>query len=170
MSLRRLPLVLLLAVALLAASACSSDDDDGAAAGADEPSIAAGDEPTAEEAGESAASSEDDAENPWVLGYEVDGPAGTTAVVVASVVAADQDQPPVSATWSITDRPRWQLFSNWVESGELEIEVTEGGPATVTAIRARYIDVDDPFAGLEVDEELGSVEVTAGAPATLDLP
>lgn len=170
MSIRRAPMALLAALALLVAAGCSSDDDGpDAAAEVAEPSSGGG-ESTATEAGSAEPAADEDPENPWVLGYEVDGPAGTTAVIVANLVAAGDEQPPLSATWSITDRPRWQLFTNWVESGELELEVTEGGPATVTAIRARYVDVDDPFAGIEVDERLGSIEVSAGTPATLALP
>ncbi len=169
MSIRRAPMALLAALALLVAAGCSSDDDgpDAAPEATEQPS--GGGEGSSGEAAQASAD-DDDPSNPSVLGYEVDGPAGTTVVVVSNLVAIDQEQPPVSATWSITERPRWQLFTDWVESGELEIEVTEGGPATVTAIRAHYIDVDDPFGGIEVDERLGSVEVSAGTPATLAIP
>lgn len=173
MSLRR-ALPRLLAAVLLAAvvTACSSDDDGGdGAAAVDDGAAATADAGSSDEGGEDAAPDDDGGgDNPSVLGYEVDGPAGTTVVVVSNLVADGQEQPPLTATWSITDRPRSQLYSPFVDSGELELEVTEGGPATVTAIRGRYVDVEDPSAGIELEERLGQVEVAGGSTATLALP
>lgn len=167
---RRLLLLLLSALAVLGLAACSSDDGDDADAATDPATEAAGsgsggssDEGTSEAAG-------DDAENPTVFGYDVDGPSGTTVVVVSTLVAQGQEQPPMSATWSITDRARWQLYSNWIESGEVEFEVTEGGPATVRIIRGRAVDPNDPFAGIEVLEEVASIEVAPGATDTISFP
>ncbi|QGG94426.1 hypothetical protein [Actinomarinicola tropica] len=167
---RRLLLLLLSALAVAGLAACSSDDGDDADAATDPAAETAGpesggssDEGTQEAAG-------DDAENPAVFGYEVDGPAGTTAVVVSTLVAQGEEQQPLSATWSITDRPRWQLYSNWIESGGVEIEVTEGGPATVRIIRARYVDPDDPFAGIDELEEIGTIEVAPGSTETISFP
>ncbi|MBX3314190.1 MAG: hypothetical protein KF906_07700 [Actinobacteria bacterium] len=109
-------------------------------------------------------------EDPVVFGYEVDGPEGTTVVVVSNLVAQGEEQPPTTATWNIADRPRSQLYTNWVESGEIEVEVTEGGPATVRIIRARYVDPDDPFAGIEEMEELDTFEVRPGATDSISFP
>lgn len=172
MSLRRALPRLLAAVLLVAVvTACSSDDDGGdGAAAVDDGAAATADAGSSDEGGEDAAPDDDGGDNPSVLGYEVDGPAGTTVVVVSNLVADGQEQPPLTATWSITDRPRSQLYSPFVDSGELELEVTEGGPATVTAIRGRYVDVEDPSAGIELEERLGQVEVAGGSTATLALP
>lgn len=160
-----LRLMLVPAVILLGFTSCSSSDGtttDGEA----NTSIVETDTPS--EGG--AEMTGDDAENPAVFGYEVDGPEGTTAVVVSTLVAQGEEQPPTTATWSITDEPRSQLYTNWVESGELEVEVTEGGPATIRIIQARYVDPDDPFAGIEELDELSTIEVDPGATETIGFP
>ena len=162
---RRHLLVLISAVIVIGLTACSSDDG----AGDGDPATAAQAQDDSSGDGGAEATG-DDAENPAVLGYEVDGPEGTTAVVVSSLVAQGEEQPPMTATWSITDRPRSQLYTNWVESGELEVEVTEGGPATVRIIRARYVDPNDPFAGIEELEELDTFEVAPGATGSISFP
>lgn len=161
------------AVLLLAMAACSSDGDDTASPDVADQSTDGADSGVVADSdagGDGGESVEDDANNPVVFGYEVDGPSGTTVVVVATVVADDAEQSPMSATWSITDRPREQVFTPFVDGGELDLEVTEGGPATVTVIRARYIDPDDPFAGLDVVERLGSVEVASGSTESISFP
>ena len=163
---RRILLSLLTVLALSTLAACSSGDSDAASAGdggADETPVE-----TSAEAGE--ARSGDNADNPVVFGYEVDGPAGTTAVVVSTLVAQGQEQPPFTATWSITDRPRWALYTNWIESGEIDVEVTEGGPAVVRVIRARYVDPDDPFAGIDEVDEVGTFEVASSSTGSITFP
>src|SRR5690606_24941428 len=85
---RRILLSLLSILALVGVASCSSGDGDAASAGDGRP-----DETPVEtraEAGEDRAG--DDADNPVVFGYEVDGPAGTTAVVVSTLVAQGQDR------------------------------------------------------------------------------
>lgn len=151
------------ALVLIALAACSANDGGNADAGSAS-SVGRATEPA-----EMGAVDVDDAENPVVFGYEVHGPAGTTAVLVSTVVTQAGEQQ-LTATWSITDRPRWQLYTNWVESGEIEIEVTEGGPATVRIIRARPVDPDDPFAGIEEHEEVATVEVASGATGKVGFP
>jgi hypothetical protein len=162
------------AVLLVAVAACSSDGDDASSSNdlADQSTDVAdsGVSSDSEAGGDGGQSVEDDASNPVVFGYEVDGPSGTTVVVVSTVVADDVEQSPISATWSITDRPREQIFTPFIDAGELELEVTEGGPATVTVIRARYVDPEDPFAGIDVVERLDSVEVAAGATEVIAFP
>ena len=163
---RRILLSLLSILALVGVASCSSGDGDAASAGDGRP-----DETPVEtraEAGEDRAG--DDADNPVVFGYEVDGPAGTTAVVVSTLVAQGQEQPPFTATWSITDRPRWALYINWIESGEIEVEVTEGGPAVVRVIRARYVDPDDPSAGIDEIEEVDTFEVGSSSTGSIEFP
>jgi hypothetical protein len=153
-------------IALTAVTACSSDGDD-----ATPSDTAPAEQDASSTEADSAVSAEaDDSNNPVVFGYEVDGPSGTTVVVVSTVVADEVEQSPISATWSITDRPREQIFTPFVDAGELELEVTEGGPATVTVIRARYVDPEDPFAGIDVVERLDSVEVAAGATEVIAFP
>jgi len=163
---RRILLSLLTVLALSTLAACSSGDSDAPSAGDGRAAETPGE--TSAEAGEDR--SGDDADNPVVFGYEVDGPAGTTAVVVSTLVAQGQEQPPFTATWSITDRPRWALYTNWIESGEIEVEVTEGGPAVVRVIRARYVDPDDPFAGIDEVEEVGTFEVASSSTGSITFP
>src|SRR5690606_23760833 len=163
---RRILLSLLTVLALATLAACSSGDSDAASARdgrADETPV----ETSAEAGGDR---SGDDADNPVVFGDEVGGPAGTTAVVVAPLVAQGRAQPPFTATWSITDRPRWALYTNWIESGEIEVEVTEGGPAVVRVIRARYVDPDDPFAGIDEIEEVDTFEVGSSSAGSIEFP
>lgn len=155
------PVLLLLfsALAMVGPAACASDDGDATAPRDGE----RGEVADVETPATGSVETEEDVDNPTVYGYEVDGPVGTTVVIESTLVAQGQEQPPFTATWSITDRPRWALYTNWVESGEVAIEVTEGGPATVRIIRARYVDPDDPSAGIDEIEEVGTLDVDASS-------
>jgi hypothetical protein len=112
----------------------------------------------------------DDPNNPWVLGYEVRGPEGSVVDIEVLAVAQGQEQQPFSQRPTLRGEPVSALFTNWVESATLEITVAEGGPVTVEGIRARYLDPDQPFDGIEVSEVHGSVEVAGGATVTLQVP
>lgn len=160
------PVLLFLISVVLGLAACSSDEGDVA-----RPSNGETGEISGEESPETGADEvEEDGDNPIVFGYEINGPAGTTVVIESTLVAQGQAQEPFTATWSITDRPRWALYTNWIESGEVAIEVTEGGPATVRIIRARYLDPDNPNAGLDEVEEVGTLDVDASSTDLISFP
>lgn len=115
----------------------------------------------------------DDPERPWTLGYEVAAPDGTIVVIDAALQLLRPEDGPqqVSATWSITDRTRGHVFGIGVLSADLTVTVTEGGPATVTAVWARRSAPGESTGeDLDVDERLGSVEVNRGKSAELSLP
>jgi hypothetical protein len=163
----RLTALFAAAALVLAASACGSDSDNAADAdpvgAATVPAVP--DAPT--DTGDGAVET---SENPIVLGFEVSGPEGTVIEIttVAAVVGGESQES--EQTMQLVGEPKWQMFTNWVESAELTLEVTEGGPATIKGFRGNYRDVDDPFVGYVVAEELGTAELPAGEITTFDLP
>lgn len=105
-----------------------------------------------------------------VLGYKVTAEPGTVLEVVLVAVADGVEQPPLTQTPTVGDEPWQQLFSGFVDSAELTVEVTKGDAATFEVIRGHSADPEDPFAGIEVVETLDTVEVIAGTLATVTAP
>lgn len=173
----RLSRALVATVALLALSVagCSDDGGDDEATSTSSPATnasagaGAGDGGTG--TGDGTGSESESTENPTTFGYRVDGEPGTT-VLVETLAETEAEGGPqeLSQTWSITDEPRWMLYTNWVTGGEISLELTEGDAATVEILRGHAVDPDNPFAGLEVVEVLQTVEVTAGEPVTVTFP
>lgn len=166
-------LVATVAVLALSVAGCSDDGGDDEATStlspATNPNAGAGAGDTGSSEGTEPGSESSD--NPTTFGYRVDGEPGTT-VLVESLVETEAEGGPqeLSQTWSITDEPRWMLYTNWVTGGEISLELTEGDAATVEVLRGHAVDPDNPFAGLEVVEVLQTVELTAGEPVTVTFP
>jgi hypothetical protein len=110
------------------------------------------------------------ADNPIVLGYEISGPAGTVVEANTVAVVDGVDQNDFDQTWQLTDGPKGQMFTVFVDEVVLTLEVTEGGPATIVGFRGNSVDPDDPFLGYVMAEELGSAELPTGEITTFNLP
>ena len=162
-----------LIVLVLAAVLAGCGDDDLAGPTANAPADTAPAD-TASAAGDGEATSDDeDPSNPWVLGYRVAGEPGTVVLVTVGAFADGAPQPAFEQTITVPDDGETvsALFTVFVDSVDLELVVTDGGPATVQGIEGRLVDPEDPFGDIEVREELSSVEVAAGdEPVTLSLP
>lgn len=166
------PLIAVVAVLVSFGVAGCSDDDGTTTSDPTSTTVAAtggGGGGAGTDSGEGSGGGSESSENPTTFGYQVDGEPGTTVLVetVAETEAGPQD---LSQTWSITDEPRWMLYSDWVTGGEITLELTEGDAATVEVIRGHAVDPEDPFAGIEVVEVLETVEVSAGTPVTVTFP
>jgi hypothetical protein len=109
-------------------------------------------------------------DNPIVLGFEVSGPEGTVIEVSSVFDVGGADQQEMDQTITLRGEPVWQLFTPFVDAAVLTLEVTEGGPATIDGFRGNSVDVEDPFAGYVLAEELGSAELPAGEITTFNLP
>ena len=57
------------------------------------------------------------------------------------------------------------LFTVFVDSAEMTVEITEGDAATIQAIRGRSVDPENPIGAIEVTETIDTVEATAGTSA-----
>lgn len=171
---RRSPLshTLVAAAAVLALSVAGCSDDDGEATPDTTPSTAPeGSSGGAADtgSGDGSSSESESSDNPTTFGYRVDGEPGTT-VLVETLAETEAGPQELTQTWSITDRPRWMLYSDWVTGGEISLELTEGDAATVEILRGHAVDPDNPSAGIEVVETLDTVEVAAGEPTTVTFP
>jgi hypothetical protein len=165
----RLTVLLAAAVLALGVSACGSDSDASTDAQADaEPAATVPVESDAPAGNNEGAVETDD--NPLVLGYEVSGPAGTIVEITSVVDVGGGETQEMETTMELADEPEWQMFTNWVQGVELTLDVTEGGPATITGFRGNYVNVDNPFDGYVIAEDLGSAELPSGAVTTFGLP
>lgn len=151
-------LATLAALALLLAGC--GDDDDGAVASADDV-VADGADGAAEadpaEADVDGEAAVDDA----ALGWQLTGEPGTVVSLVTVAVADGVDQVEMDQEFTLKEEPTQMLFTGFIDRAEVSLAVTAGGPVTAEAIRGRAVDPEDPFAGIEVLEVLGSVEVPA---------
>lgn len=155
------------AALVLAGSACGSDSD-----GATDSDPA--DASTSPVEGEAPATRDDGAtetsDNPIVLGFEISGPEGTVVEISAVFDVVGGDQQEMDQTITLRDEPSWQLYTPFIERAALTLEVTEGGPATIDGFRGNSADVENPFAGYVVAEQLGTAELLSGEITTFDLP
>jgi hypothetical protein len=160
----RLLAVLLATGLALGGAACGGDD------GSSTPA-----EPTATET--TGASSEDDASSESAtapedsdLGWRISGEPGSVVEVTSLTRYAGQDQQPLDQTFTLTDEPRLLLFTVFIESAEVEVVVTEGGPVLVEGFWGHLADPDNPFGEIVVDEVLASAEASVDSPATIAIP
>ena len=161
-----------LAVVALVVAGCSDDGDDAtsdtsttaapAGSGAD-------DTGSNGDSGNGSADKSESAENPTTFGYRVTGEQGTS-VTLDTVAETEAGQEETSQTVTITDEPRWMLYTNWVTGGEITLELVEGDAATVEVLRGHPADPENPFAGIEVVEVLETVELTSDGPVTVTFP
>lgn len=158
-------LAAMLVVAALGLAGCGDDDGGEAAADASATTAPTGSGSRGTGSGDGTASSEDRT----TFGYRIDGAPGTT-VEVETVAETEAGPSDMSQSWTVTNEPRWSLYTNWVTGGEITFELTEGEAATVEIIRGHTVEPDNPFAELEVVEVIETVEVSADAPVTVTLP
>ncbi len=105
-----------------------------------------------------------------VLGYQVTAEPGTVLEIETVAVADGIAQSPLPQTLTIRDEPAPMLFTVFVDSATIDVEITDGDSATFEVIRGHMVDPEDPFGGIEVTETLQTVEITADAPATITAP
>ena len=98
------------------------------------------------------------------------GPEQGTSVTLDTVAETEAGPEETSQTVTITDEPRWMLYTNWVTGGEITLELVEGDAATVEVLRGHPADPENPFAGIEVVEVLETVELTSDGPVTVTFP
>lgn len=174
----RLSRVVAIAALVGGVGACGSGSDDAAEpdARADSSDEASGGQATVitgAPAGDDEAGDEDivvSDDNPVVLGFEISGPAGTVIETTTAAVADATAQPELDQTWQLTDEPKWQLFTTFVDGAVITLKVTEGGPATIVGFRGTAADPNDPTRGYVMAEELSTVELVRGTISVLSLP
>ena len=105
------------------------------------------------------------------FGYWIEGDAGTVDWK-AELESSDAGgaQQPVSGTWKLDGNPRWQLFTTWIESGSVTFTLTDEGAATVSLIRGKAKDPDDPTAGIDVTKTIEKKELSKGDSVTFEFP
>jgi hypothetical protein len=163
--------VLAAAALTLALTGCGSDADSSEADTGSE-SDATGAAATA--APQSAGGDDDGvdaaADQELELGFELRGPAGTVIETTAVAVADGVAQSDLDQVWELAGEPEGLLFSAFVDSAEVTVEVTEGGPVTIVSFRGALNDPEDPFGGYAISEELATLDVEVGAASVLSIP
>ncbi|MCO8126077.1 hypothetical protein NHL50_02520 [Acidimicrobiia bacterium EGI L10123] len=145
------------------------DDDDGAVAPADDVLVDDQDDAAEVDPAEPDAAG-DEAGDDAVLGWQLTGEPGTVVSLETVAVSDGTEQPSMDQEFTLDEEPTQMLFTVFVDSAEISLAVTAGGPVTAEAIRGRAVDPEDPFAGIEVLEVLDAVEVPAdGSEVVLDV-
>ncbi len=123
--------------------------------------------------------SQDDPNNPWVLGFRWSGPVGTEfRVRVASRTPKSRYRPPATQTMShdlkVQDDHNRYLASSYIEGLKLRATIrNEGGPLKIEMVEGRMADPENPLGGAEVRKVLstgeasgkgGVIELEAGKP------
>lgn len=104
-------------------------------------------------------------------GFWVEGDSGTMQWKTERVVGTgNRDHVPTEGTWVLDGEPRWQLFNSSVAEGAMTFTLDGGTTATVSVIRGKASDPDDPAAGIDVAETLEKQELTSGESVTLAFP
>ena len=141
------------------------DDDDGAAAASDDALVDeqgdAGEVDPAEGGADGDGADGDGAVDDVALGWQLTGEPGTVVALETVAVAEGVDQVEMDQEFTLKEEPTQMLFTGFIDSAEISLVVTVGGPVTAEGIRGRAVDPEDPFAGIEVVEVLDSVEVPA---------
>jgi hypothetical protein len=167
----RLPGVLAAAALTLALTGCGSDVETSEADTASE-SDATGAAVTA--APQSAGGDDDEVEaaddQELELGFEIRGPAGTVIETTTVAVADGTAQSDLDQVWELAGEPEGLLFTTFIDSAEVTVEVTEGGPVTIVGFRGTLNDAEDPFGGYAIAEELATLDVEVGAASVLSIP
>ena len=154
-------LAMLAGLALVVAG-CGGDDDDASVSPDDQVAEQAGVTDADDDTAGDDTADEGDAGDDAVLGWQLTGEPGTVVSLETVAVSDGTEQPSMDQELTLEDEPVRMLFTVFVDSAEVSLAVTAGGPVTAEAIRGRALDPEDPFAGVEVVEVLGSVEVPAG--------
>ena len=126
--------------------------------------------------------SQDDPNNPWVLGFRWSGPVGTEfRVRVASRTQGydfksqgDKGYDVTSYDRKVKDDHNVYLASSYVDGLKLRATIrSEGGPLKIEMVEGRMADPENPFGGTEVRKVLstseasgkgGAIELEAGKP------
>jgi hypothetical protein len=166
----RLPGVFAATALTLALVGCGSDADSSEADAASE----SGATNAAVTAAPQTAGADEEVETPddqdLELGFEIRGPDGTVIETTTVAVTDGMEQPEFDNVWEIAGEPEGLIFSAFVDSAEVTVEVTQGGPVTVVGFRGTLNDAGDPFGGYAISEELATLDVEAGAASVLSIP
>jgi len=162
--------VLAAAAMTLAVIGCGSGTESSEADTAVEPETAG----SAVTAAPESAGEDDDVEaagdQESVIGFEIRGPGGTVVETTTVAMTGGAAQSDLDQVWELDSEPEGQLFTTFVDSAEVTVEVTEGGPVTIVGFRGIMNDAQDPFGGYAISEELARLDVEVGATAVLSIP
>ena len=105
------------------------------------------------------------------FGYWIEGDSGSvewSADLVSSNGGGAQQ--PIAGTWNLDGKPRWQLFTTWIDSGKVTFTLEGDGAATVSLIRGTASNPDDPTAGIDITDTVEKEELASGESVTFAFP